>query len=71
MRVEVGGWLAVVAQPDDDLGERLGELVEQAGADLAEPLVALVGGEVDDPQHAAVVLPEVEHAVDERARRVS
>ena len=35
-------------------------------ADLAEAQVALLDGEVDDTQHGAVALPELEELVGER-----
>ncbi len=52
-----------------DVGQRLGDVVEQADADLLEPAVALVGGEVHHPEHRAVLLPELEEGVDELERR--
>ena len=52
-----------------DVGQRVGDVVEQADADLLEATVALVGGEVHDPQHRPVVVPEREERVDQRERR--
>ena len=52
-----------------DVGQRLGDVVEEADADLLEPAVALVGGEVHHAEHRAVVLPEREERVDQLERR--
>ena len=52
-----------------DVGQRLGDVVEEADADLLEPAVALVGGEVHHPEHRAVVVPEGEEGVHELERR--
>ena len=52
-----------------DLGQRLGDVVEEADADLLEAAVALVGGEVHHAEHGAVLVPELEEGVDQLERR--
>ena len=52
-----------------DVGQRLGDVVEEVDPDLLEPTVALVGGEVHHPEHRAVVVPELEEGVDQLERR--
>ena len=52
-----------------DVGQRLGDVVEQVDADLLEPTVALVGGEVHHAQHGRWSLPELEERVDQLERR--
>ena len=66
----LAGLPAFVLRVADHVGERERHFVEQPGADLAEALVAFVGGEVDHPQDMAVLVPEVEELVDERDRGV-
>ncbi len=66
--VEVGRVAALVAERRVDLDQGVGDGGEEPGPDLAEALVALAGGQVDDPEDRAVLVPEVEEPVD-RGRR--